>query len=225
MKESTKQEVARNLRYKKAIVEQFNLEAILSELEQIMCDCDDVRYFFDSTDETLLNALDGDEDEEFEFRMMFSELSSESEQLIDILRDDYVTEYFDEFLCTVSKGSGMRLIGFDDYETDYFRLASYEAVWGQEESAKRLMRLTKQEIIRTGCQCFGIITSFVNIRAKYDNLKGAFDILRDANTSFLKTIKDIEAAYERADESDWSIEESRKFDQLVNALPDRYWIE
>lgn len=223
----TKQETARNLRYKKAVVEDFNFETILTELEEIQSASDDVRYYFENDDKTLLNALDGDEEEEYEFRMMFSDLSAECEMLWAILREEYVTEYFDDFLCGVSKGSNVNLIGYDSYETDYYKLTSYEANAGQTESQKRLLRLTKQEIISLGCQCFSIVTSFLSIRVKYDNLKAAFDILRDEHTSFLQTIRNIEQAYERADEAGWREwdNEVKEFTNLINALPDRVWVE
>lgn len=223
----TKQETARNLRFKKAIVAEFNLEGIITELGDIQSACDDVRYYFEGDDETLLNALDGDEEEEYEFRMMFSDLSFECERLYTILRDEYVTEYFDDFLCSVSKGSNLDLLGYDSYETDYYKLTGFDIQLGQEESQKRMLKLTKKELIDTGCQCFGIVTAFLDIRSKYDNLKAAFDILRDEHTSFLQTIKNIENAYERANDADWREwdNEVKEFEKLVNALPDRVWLE
>lgn len=223
----TKQETAKNLRYKKAIVDEFNLEAVLNELEEIQTACDDVRYYFKEDNKTLLNALDGDEDDEFEFRMMLSDLSAECEKLYDLLGNEYVSEYFDDFLCGVSKGSNVKLLGYDSYETDYYKITGFDVALGQQESQKRILRLTKQEIISVGCQCFGIVTAFLSIRTKYDNLKAAFDILRDKHTSFLQTIENIEQAYEKANEAKWDSwnHDVQEFNKLINALPDRTWVE
>lgn len=227
MVETEKQRKARNLRYKKALVDKFNYDSIRAQLEEIGYNCDEVRYYFESDDETLLNALDGDEEEEYEFKIMFSELSAECEKLWEIIYNNYISENFDDFLCAVSKGTNYNIIGYDDYEEDYYKLTSYESEWGREECQKRLMRLTKQEIIKTGCQCFGIVTSFLNIQAKYDSLKAAFDILKDENTTFLEIIKEIEQTYLLADEDefcDWK-DSVIRFNNLVKALPDRLWIE
>lgn len=79
--QETKRTKARNLRYKKAIVADVNLDKIREDLYDIMEACDEVRYFFESDDDTLLNALDGNEDEEWEFKMMFCDLSAECEQI------------------------------------------------------------------------------------------------------------------------------------------------
>ena len=76
----TKRIKARNLRYKKPIVKDINLFVIKENLDNIYEECMNVKYYFDSDDDTLINALDGDEDEEFEFKMMFSDLCAECEQ-------------------------------------------------------------------------------------------------------------------------------------------------
>ncbi|MDO4563934.1 MAG: hypothetical protein Q4C12_08930, partial [Clostridia bacterium] len=62
--EETKRERARNLRYKKAALERLNLDDIQNELYDIDSDCDNFRYYFSGEgDDTLLNALDGDDEE------------------------------------------------------------------------------------------------------------------------------------------------------------------
>jgi hypothetical protein len=89
------------------------------------------------------------------------------------------------------------------------------------------MRLTKAELISIAGQCFGVAMSYFNIRYKYDYLKSAFDILRDENTSFLKIIKDIDVAYEKANSEDFRDYEkyTREFDALIDTLPDSVWLE
>ena len=72
--EETRREKARLLRYKKPIVKEISLDFIQQDLWDIMEECENVRYYFDSDDDTLLNALDGDEDVEHERKMMFCDL-------------------------------------------------------------------------------------------------------------------------------------------------------
>ena len=69
--------------------------------------------------------------------------------------------------------------------------------------------------------------SFYDLRQQYDYLKATMDILRDDNTSMLKTIKEIEVAYEAAAEDnfcEWG-KATRTFDYLTATLPDRSWLE
>lgn len=95
----TKAEKAKNLRYKKAIVSQLNFEEITSQLYDISSVCEEYQYYFSSDDDTLLNALDGDDEQKQEFKMMFSDLSYECDSLRDIVNDTYVSEHFDDFFC------------------------------------------------------------------------------------------------------------------------------
>ena len=224
-----KAEKARNMRYKKAILEELNLASIRTSLEEISTQCDDVKYYFDEDGETLLNALDGDEDEEFEIRMMFSELCAECEKLYDIISDNYVVECFDDFFVSLMLGgeSPYQVLGYDSYEEDYFHISSYESRLASDEATKRIQRLTKAEIILAAGQCFGIVTSFFNIQYKFDYLQAAFDILRGENTSFLKVIKDIEKAYSDADEDGFGTWEksTERFERLIRDLPDTVWVQ
>ena len=90
--EETKRYKARQLRYRKAIVKNLNLDFIREELYEIEEECNNVKWYFDSEDgsDSLLNALDGDSDEEFEFKMMFCDLCAECEQMQEDLQNTYV---------------------------------------------------------------------------------------------------------------------------------------
>lgn len=225
----TRQEKARQLRYKKAVLDEFNLESIQTELWEITEECDNIRWVEDGDERTLIDALDGDEEEAFEFRMMFSELSAECEHLHNILSEEYINEYFDDFLAGVSDGSGMRMIGYDTYEEDYYGLTSFEGQKGCAEAQKRLERLTKKEIIAAGNQTFRLLICFLNVRYKYDYLKASFDILKGKNTAFLDVIRQIEKAYDDVSKCDdcyvYADKMNKEFDNLVSSLPDWVWIE
>lgn len=225
----TAQEKAKQLRYKKAVLAGFNLEAIQTELYDISEECDEIRWIANGDEGALIDALDGDEDEAFEFRMAFSELSAECEHLYNILRDEYICDCFDDFLAGVSDGSGMRLIGYDSYDEDYYGLTSYEGRLGCQEAQKRLERLTKKELITAGNQTFRLLICFLNVRYKYDYLKASFDILKGKNTAFLDVIRQIEKAYDDVSKcDDWYVyadKMNKEFDNLVSSLPDWVWIE
>ena len=219
-------EKARQLRYKKAALARLNLDTIRDELSEISENCYNVRYFIEDDGEALLAALDGDEEEEYEFKMMFFDLSAKCDRLSEVLYDGYVTEYFDDFLVGVA-GNRYELVGYDGYEEDYYSLLSYDSEAGTTESGKRLIRLTKNELISTAGQVFGIVMSFLDITSCYDSLKAAFDILREDNTTYLRIIKEIDEAYDAADKDGfypWS-NPTKRFDELIEQLPDRAWLE
>lgn len=95
--EETKRWKARNLRYKKPIVRNLNIAQIQEDLWEIREACEDVRWYTDSEDGTdsLINALAGDEDEAYEFKMAFADLCAECERMQDDLQEEWVPECFD----------------------------------------------------------------------------------------------------------------------------------
>jgi L-fucose isomerase-like protein len=198
----TKAERARNLRYKKAALASLSFESMTDELYNISSECTDIQYFM-SDDESLVAALDGDEDDAYEFKMMFCELSAKCEQFDSDIRDSYVKEHFDDFMVGIL-GNKYNAVGYDSFEEDYFSLTRFEGELAQTESGKRIMKLTKQEMLSIAGQCFGTALAFLDVRYAYDYLKATFDILKDENTSFLLIIKDIEAAYTEAETENFS---------------------
>ena len=221
----------RNLRYKRPALATMGWQSIWDELDAIGEACADIHWFVDQDDETLLNALDGDEDEVWEFKMAFAHLEARADELLETIyelcryEDDFGQTYDD---CTVALiGNRYQTIGYDWFEEDYYSLTGYEQGLAQTESGKRLMRRTKAEIISIIGQCFGILIAFLDLRQQYDYLKATFDILRDENTSMLQQVKEIDAAYQALVTADWAgrREAEKKFDRLLAALPDRAWVE
>lgn len=219
------------LRYKRPALDSLGAEAIMAELDSILQACDDVRYYVeqDDNDETLLNALNGDEDAEWEFKMAFADVSAKAEQLQSALYEQSFEDFYQEFddASVALIGNRYRVLGFDAYEEDYYALTSYEERLAQTEAGKRLMRMTKADMLARIGWCFGITLAFLDLRQRYDYLKETFDILRDENTSLLDTIKEIEKAYDEAEEDEfcpWD-ESTKRFERLLEALPDRAWVE
>lgn len=183
----------RNLRYKRPALASLGYHAIRSELWDIREACADIHWFTDQDNDTLLNALDGNEDEVWEFKMAFADLEAKADSLEEVIGELYgwdgdMERTFND--CTVALiGNRYRTIGFDSEEEDYFALTAYEEGVAQTEAGKRLMRRTKADMIATIGQCLGILLAFFDLRQQYDYLKATFDILRDENTSLLQTIK------------------------------------
>lgn len=229
--EQTKRIKARNLRHKKPIANGLNLDDIRSSLWDISEACADVQYYIDcGDDEALLNALDGDEDDAYEFKMMFSALSAECEQMQNDLDSEYIPEYFDLFFVAVNKGGEM--LGYDTYEGDYYGLGSYESILANKEAAKKIKRLTKDQLIEAIQYCFGIYQAYIGLTYRYDCIKSAMDILRSENTARLQLIKQIEELYEKANEETEGFKYNylqsniiKRFDRLLENIPQESWIQ
>ncbi len=215
---------AMELRYKRAVADGFNFNQIIDEVTTISEECSDIRYL---DEETVLNALDDNEEEFFEFKITFSDLSVECERLLYQLRSMYVEDYFDTFFVGIMCGGNepYNIVGFDSYEEDYFTLCSFDNDLAKTEAFKRLMRIRKDELISAMGQCFGVAVSYMNVMMKYERLKAAFDILQDTNTGLLEIIREIDKLYTRADADEWEGKTAIEFDRLTKALPDKLWIE
>ena len=129
-------------------------------------------------------------------------------------------------------GNRYRMVGYHDYECDYFSFAGYESNLAETEAGKRVMRMTKKEMLSTIGNCMGILLAYMDLQYKFDRLKATMDILEDKNSAMLDTIKDIEKAYD-----DWaknteyyhgieishSKETEERFNKLLETLPPEIW--
>ena len=227
----TRQEKARDLRYKRPALQGLGSMYIWERLDEIQEACDDVEYFMDSDGKTLLDALDGEEDEVWEFKLMFADLAGDAYQLSEQLRLWEFSEQDYDDVTVAMVGQCYDLVGYDSYETDYYHLVGYEKGWAQEESAKRLMAKTKKELLECCRRNWCIFLAFFDLDQRYQHLKATMDILRSDNTAILAAIRDIESKYE-AMMKPWDPhyrqldrKAEREFDALLEHLPDRAWVE
>lgn len=223
----TKRKKARQLRYKKPIVKDLNLDSIKQKLWDIQSECEEVHWFVDD-EETLINALDGNEDEAYEFRMMFGDLCAECERMIEDLDEEWVPDCFDRFFVAIGAGEDFGGLLYDSYEQDYLGLSCFD-IFEEDESKKVLKKLTKDDLIAASRQCFRIYQSFIALSNRYDCLKAAIDILHDENTGYLQMVRQIEETYEKADKASfgfqYSCKEEIELDRLVKNMPQEAWIQ
>lgn len=220
---------AKQLRYKKPIVRGLNVDTIQSELWDMISACEDI-HWYDNNEESLVNALDGDEDEAYEFKMAFSDLEAELEQFQEDLGREYISDYFDVLFPAVGARYAGGYLGFDQYEGDYYGLEPYEYSFAEDEAAKKIMALTKKEILKVVGQCLKIAYQYMAVRYRYDCLKAAIEILRGENMERIKIVKGIEEQYLIAEKiSDgfkWKhLEDVKKFDDMLLQVPQEYWIQ
>ena len=217
-------EKTRALRYKRPALASIGYEIMTGELWEIQEACSDVAYYFPEGSDTLLDALDGDEEEAFEFQMAFSDLYAKVERLLYTLGEYDAAQDYDD--CTVALiGNRYNLIGFDSAEEDYFALTGYDSELAESEAGKRLMRHTKSEMISLIGQSVGILMAFLDIRQQYDYLKATIDILRGENQAMLQAVRQIETLYDKAQEENSWERDASAFDAMAAILPERIWIE
>ncbi|MEH2957819.1 hypothetical protein [Candidatus Merdisoma sp. JLR.KK006] len=224
--EETRRRKAKELRYRRPIVQSINFAFICEDLYEIMNECTDVSYWMDIDDETLINALDGNEDEAFEFKMMFSDLCAECENMGRDLEYQYVPECFDRFFVGIDAGRmGGGLLGWDSYEQDYLGLEWDE--YAVRKSKEYLKTLKKDTLIEVAGVCFRIYHAYMGLRNRYDNLKSAMDILRDQNTGYLQMVREIEELYTKANEEEFCPykQATKDFDRMLSFLPQEAWIQ
>lgn len=228
--EETKRFKASQLRYKKPIVRNLNLDFITQDLWDIQEECEDVHWYVDSEDgeDSLINALAGDEEEAYEFKMAFADLCAECERMLNDLEEEWVPECFDVFFVAIGAGEyGGGLLGWDSFEQDYFGIGCSDC-YAEDEAKKKLKSMTKDNMIAAARQCFKVYHAYIGLRTRYDSLKAAIDILRDQNTGYLQVVKEIERLYEKVSKSEWSrrewSEESREWERYTKALPPEAWI-
>jgi len=228
--EETRREKARQLRYKKPIIKELNLETITDKLWEIQEICEDVHWYTDTDEETLVNALDGNEDEAYEFKMMFADLCAECEQMFNDLREEWVPDCFDKFFVAVGAGDSFGgLLGFDSYEQDYYGIDCMDS-FAEDDAKKALKRMTKDDLIAVARQCFKVYQGYIALRNRYDCLKAALDILHDQNTGYLQLVKQIEEVYEKAEKESLGFRYNfgkgiGELDRILENMPQEAWIQ
>ena len=223
--EETKKNKARNLRYKKPIAKDANLDFIKQDLWDMQETCEEVRWYEDSDDgeDSLVQALLGDEDEAYEFKMAFADLCAECERMMDDLDEEWIPDCFDIFFVAAGAGTFSDILGWDSHEGDYFGIDCMDG-FAEDEAKKKLKKMTKDELIAAARQGFKVYQAYIGLRNRYDSLSAAIDILRDKNAGIIHVVKEIDKLYEAAAGSgDWS-KASVEWKRYTDTLPQEAWI-
>ena len=230
---------AKAMRFKKPMSKELNWYSIREYAWQIQNDCADIRWMTED-EEQLVDLMDGDEEQAFEFRMAFSDLSNQCEEFLEELQelqrydfmstdsdDEDEATWFDLFFPAIGSND---MMGYDVLEQDYFRLDRYEEEWAEKEARKKLKRLTKDQLFDLAGMALGIARNYMSLSYRYDCLKNSIDILKGKNESYLQIVKAIEEGWkaweEESDKGKWKdTNAERAFDQMLQNIPERLWIE
>lgn len=222
---------AKEMRYKKPMLRQMNLEAIREwgwDAQSAICDA---AYAIED-DDILMDALGGATEEAFEFRAAFTALDGDVEKFMEDLGAQWVPECFDLFFVRCGKG-GEDMLGYDSYEQDYFGIESWMHGYAAEEAEKHLMRMTKKDLLDAAQQCFVVGFSYLALRRRYEDLQAALEVLRGENKGLHDALVGIEKLYDKAMREQeenaaqgWQLSDrdQREFDRLCEQLPAECWI-
>lgn len=239
MSETVTAKKARAMRYKKPMSKELNWGSICESAWEILDECQDIRWMTED-EEQLVDLLDGDEEQAYEFKIAFADLSSQCEDFLEELKElqryDFISTdsdsddeatLFDLFFPAIGAED---MYGYDALEQDYYRLDRYEEPWAEKEARKRLKRLTKDQLFDLAGMALGIARNYMSLSYRYDCLKNSIDILKGKNESYLQIVKSIEEGWKAWDEEsdagklkDTNAE--RAFDQMLQDIPERLWIE
>lgn len=230
-----KAEKSRNLRWRKPMLEDLGYYSIRQGLEEISEACYDIEWLFDNDNEDFIyEALEEAYEDYDEFKDAFLMIRLDAEELQErfeeMCRDQYPydndEEYYNDFTVALI-GNRYNLLGYDEFQQDYYHLFEYEKGVAVTEASKRVMRCTKADMLSRIGQCMGIALSYYDLRQRYDYLKNTFDLLRGENTSVIQLIREIDEKYEKANnvKFDKYDKETKDFERLVKQLPDKVWLQ
>ena len=239
---------AKNLRYQRPIAKELNFHTINEELWDMQCVCQDVQWMTED-DERMESIFDGDSEQAWEFRIAFSDLLADMGRMRNDINavelwnyddepgdepswtdepSENVPTIFDLFFPAIDGDDSY--LGFDTYEGDYFGLDYYLGDFAKRAARKKVLRLTKEQILDAAGQCMRIARQYLALKYRFQCLKSAIDVLSQENITLLRVVKAIEEAYDKAEEASHGFKfdfgpDCSAFDQMLKELQDRFWVE
>lgn len=228
METATYAQIARDTRYKVPSMQTLGYYEMWSELQKMREALDDIHWFVEQGDETFLNAVEYDDEEENAFRIAFSELESHAESVNEMFEkyernarfihlmaqkeaDDFddadTAQYttcrkFDD--CTVAllgERYNYGMMGYDAFQEDFYALDENDEVNATDAAKKRLMRLGKRDMLDLMGQSLSIVLAFNDFRVSYTLMVQTFQLIRGENLETLNAIREINHMYDEVDKA------------------------
>ena len=157
-------------------------------------------------------------------------LSGDINELYDSLNYDheYFMDWFDELFPAIKASGFGGYLGYDSYEQDYYPLEWWESEYAESESRKKMLRLTKHQILDRVGKALAIIANYISIKYRYDCLETSINVIKGVNVANAELVKGIEAAYEAAYNATngtfGKCPEVARLDDLEWQLPAQCWL-
>ncbi len=226
MADDIRREKARNLRYKRPMLQNINLDSIQQWLYAAQGTCNEWAWVDDNQRDALIDALDGNDEEYLSYQMMFATLENDLEKFESDLQSIEYEECFDDVVCGIGGDGSSAMLGYDEFEGDYFGL---ETPWEQqvavEEARKRLSKkYTKDRLLEMTGECLRIVLSYMALDCRVTTLSAAVDIVKELNGEILRKTSDISECYEELMTAPDDYARVSKFDCMAAMLPDEAWL-
>ncbi|MBQ8965881.1 hypothetical protein [Ruminococcus sp.] len=162
-----------------------------------------------------------------EYKDQFDELAAGAYTMWERLSEyDYCGGEYNEY-CEIWDDMTVNLLGelytvygFNPAELDYFKLSGFEETLAMQEAEKRLMRLTKQQLIRNFRKVLMTLVMFFDLKAAHDCLTSIVEELDEKGALLERKNERINALY-----SDLTGKSGEAFDEEIAHLPPRMWVE
>lgn len=224
---------ARNLRYKKPLVAELNMENIRWQIREWEEQCSAVQWAIDKDGYDNLAEILGDDDDAREFQMQFSALESDLEKFDSDLEESVwdTDKNIDCFLVACGAGDGNGIggyIGYDTYEEDYYPIG-YAGEYAVEEQKEAIKRLTKDRLLELAHLAVGIVIRYEALKYRFDSMNSALEILKDTYGEQIQASKRVNELYEKIMNVDFqyskeAYEANKAWGSVLSAFPGDIWI-
>ncbi|MDE5741084.1 MAG: hypothetical protein K2H90_01380 [Oscillospiraceae bacterium] len=159
-----------------------------------------------------------------EYKEQFDDLSDGAYRLWDALDNSDYSDYslrdiWDDMTVALL-GYQEKVLGFDQVEEDYFAMLSYLEDAAVQEAEKRLMRFTKEQLIRNFRKVLTTLVLFFDIKAAHDCLTSIVEELDERGAILERKNEKINRLYEELTGSN-----AKDFDEIIQGIPPRMWVE
>lgn len=198
--------------WKKSMLKTLNYNDVLEYLDEIQNNGD--MYGYDREENGYYQ----------EYKELFDDLAAGASNLYYALSDyDYfgnrLLDNWDDMTVALL-GYSEKVLGYDAAEMDYYAMIDCAENWAVEEAEKRLMRLTKEELIKSFRQVMTTLVCFFDIKSAHDCLTSIVEELDNRGAILEKKNERINELYK-----DLTGANAAEFDSIIENIPPRMWVE
>lgn len=159
-----------------------------------------------------------------EYKEQFDDLSDGAFRLWDALDNSDYSDYslrdiWDDMTVALL-GYQEKVLGFDQVEEDYFSMLTFLEDAAVQEAEKRLMRFSKEQLIKNFRKVLTTLVLFFDIKAAHDCLTSIVEELDERGAILERKNEKINRLYE-----DLTGANAKDFDEIIQGIPPRMWVE
>ncbi len=229
-------------RYRRAQIYGLSYDDIRREVDDIVDECT-AGWFEPKKEGDSLCSVFKDDDIETEFTAAFRQLDMDAERLAQELWDNEdelngKEQLWDDVMvvCFGDYDNTSRLTGYDDYLGDYYGIVGQDD-WAREASEQRLMRLTKEQLIRLVGNAVRIAFRYIDIQSRTDSIMAEMMGKRADAERFKSEITKVYSIWteiqdERDSRKKHGVETDgehikeleKRFENVLDSLPSEMWV-